>query len=167
MEYRIEEGPELRLAGIGIKVGTKEGENFTIVPAFWDEIMRDGRFKALAAKADLSRFAISAVCHRFDMATGTFIYSIAIDEPESMEGMPAGSEAFTVPASTWGKFTSRGPIRPNFQDMIKRIFSEWLPASDWEHAGSDEIEYYPEGDTESPDYWCEYWIPLKKGKPSR
>jgi AraC family transcriptional regulator len=164
MEYRIEKGPAMRLAGIGTRVTSKDGSNFVEVPAFWDAVMRDGRWKALLAKADFARMGVCGLCRDFDMASGTFVYSIAIDEPESMEGMPAGSELIDVPASTWGKFTSRGPLRPNIQDTIKRAFGEWLPASDWEHAGTAEIEFYPAsaGLPESPDYWCEYWIPLKK-----
>jgi AraC family transcriptional regulator len=152
------------MAGISIRATSKDGSNFVDVPAFWDAIMKDGRWSALCAKADLKRVGVCGVCRDFDMASGVFTYSIAIDEPESMEGMPAGSEKFSVPASTWGKFTSRGPMKGNFQDTIKRAFGEWMPASDWEHAGSAEIEYYPVagGSPESPGYWCEYWIPLKK-----
>jgi AraC family transcriptional regulator len=174
MEYRIESMPALRMTGIGIEASSKDGSNFVDVPAFWDAIMRDGRWEALCAKADFSRMGVCGVCRDFDMATGRFVYSIAVDAPStgegatgapsSVDGMPAGSASFDIPASTWAKFTSRGPLRPNFQDTIKRAFSEWMPASDWEHAGSAEIEFYPKagGSPDSPDYWCEYWIPLRK-----
>jgi AraC family transcriptional regulator len=166
MEYRIEVAPAMALAGISIHIHTKDESNWTDIPAFWDAVMKDGRWKALFAKADFKRMGVCGVCRNFDMAAGEFIYSIAIDEPASMELMPAGSERFEVPASTWGKFTSRGPLRPNYKDTINRIFAEWMPASDWEHAGSAEIEYYPEsgGSPDAPDYWCEYWVPLRKGK---
>jgi AraC family transcriptional regulator len=164
MEYRIEKGPALELAGVGVEVGTKNGENFSAVPAFWDGVMADGRFKALIAKARPGGIGVCGVCRDFDMPLGTFTYSIAIDAPADMAGMPPGSERFVVPASTWGKFTSRGPLRPNYQEMVKRIFSEWMPASEWEHAGTAEIEFYPEGDPSSADYWCEYWVPLAKAK---
>jgi AraC family transcriptional regulator len=165
MEYRIEEGPAIALAGIGRRFQSKDGSNFVGVPAFWDEIMKDGRWEALLAKADRARLGVCAVCRDFDMASGEFTYSIAVDAPASMAGMPEGSERFSVPATTWGKFTSRGPLRPNFQETIKRIFGEWMPASDWEHAGTAEIELYPDAGVppDSPDYWCEYWVPLRKG----
>jgi AraC family transcriptional regulator len=164
MEYRIEKGAAMRLAGISTMITSKDGSNFVDVPAFWELIMKDGRWKALFAKADFERLGVCGLCRNFNMASGTFVYSIAIDKPENMEGMPAGSELIDVPASTWGQFTSRGPLRPNFQDTIKRVFGEWLPASDWEHAGSAEIEFYPAsaGPPESPDFWCEYWIPLRR-----
>jgi AraC family transcriptional regulator len=162
MEFRIEEGKEIALAGIGIRVGTADGANFQAVTAFWDRSMADGRCAALCAKMDGSRLGMIGVCRDFDVKSGDFTYSIAVDDPGSMDGMPPGSERFSVPACTWGKFASRGPLRPNFQETIKRIFSEWLPASDWEHSGSAEIEYYGDGDPGSDGYRCEYWIPLRK-----
>jgi len=107
--------------------GYKDGGNFFEVPAFWEAIMKDGRWNALWAKADFEGMGVCGVCRDFDMASGTFVYGIAIDEPPGIEGMPSGSEVFEIPASTWGKFTSRGPLRPNFQVTIKRAFGEWLP----------------------------------------
>jgi AraC family transcriptional regulator len=168
MEYRIEEMPAMELAGIGIRISSKGGENYDTVPAFWDGIMKDGRFKALCANGDAGRMGICGVCRDFDMAGEEFTYSIAVDAPADPALMPAGSERFAVPASTWGKFTSRGPLRPNFQATIKRVFSEWMPAATgWEHAGTAEIEYYPEGDPDSEGYFCEYWLPLRRAGAGR
>jgi AraC family transcriptional regulator len=165
MEYRIEESPAFSLAGISLRVKTKDESNFVDVPAFWDRVMADGRWKILCAKADFKHMGVCGVSRDFDLAAGTFTYGIAIDRPASMDGMPEGSECFNVPASTWGKFTVHGPLRPNFQNTIKRVFSEWLPASDWEHAGTAEIEYYEDmGASESPDFSSEYWVPLKRGR---
>jgi AraC family transcriptional regulator len=163
MEYRIEKGPAIELAGISIKARSKDGSNLVDVPAFWDAAMADGRWKALFESSDPRRMCVCGVCRDFDLASGTFTYSIAIDRPAAMDGLPAGCEAFTVPASTWAKFVSRGPIMPNFQETMKRVFGEWLPASDWEHAGTAEIEYYPTPlPPDAPDYWCEIWVPVTK-----
>ncbi len=162
MEYRIEQGTEYRLTGVSLHAESADESNFTDVPAFWDTIMRDGRFTALCAKIGASKLGICGVCHSFDTKTGRFTYTIAIETPADRNGLPEGCEDFTVPASTWAKFTSRGPLRPNFQQTIKRIFSEWFPTSGKEHAGTAEIEFYPEHlDPSAADYWCEYWVPLK------
>ena len=168
MEYRIEEGPAVALAGLSIRVKTKDGSNFADVPAFWDTVMTDGRWKALCARADFTRLGVCGVSRDFDMAAGLFTYSIAINKPSTMADMPDGSEAFDVPASTWAKFTSRRPLRPNLQDTIRRVFGEWLPVSDWEHAGTAEIEYFAAAlPQDSPDFWSEYWLPLKMGRRGR
>ncbi|ULQ58777.1 AraC family transcriptional regulator [Brucepastera parasyntrophica] len=162
MEFRIEEGPALTLTGISITVNSKDGSNLTNIPRFWDDSMQDGRLKPFFEKAGDSALGVCGVCHSFDMKTGNFVYSIAIEKPRDTKSLPKGCTDIPVPASTWGKFTSRGPMRKNFQETIKRIFSEWFPASGREHSGAPEIEYYPPlPDHEAEDYWCEYWVPLK------
>ena len=49
----------------------------------------------------------------------------------------------TIPASTWAVFEIIGSMRPlpnAMQDIWKRIYSEWLPNSGYEHAMLPEIE---------------------------
>ena len=65
MEYRIEEGPAVALAGLSIRVKTKDGSNFADVPAFWDTVMTDGRWKALCARADFTRLGVCGVSRDF------------------------------------------------------------------------------------------------------
>jgi AraC family transcriptional regulator len=51
---------------------------------------------------------------------------------------------------------------PNaIQSMWKRIYGEWLPQAKYELVPSYDIEYYTEGDTDSPDYVSEIWVPVK------
>ena len=45
----------------------------------------------------------------------------------------------------------------------ERIFSEWFPATGYEHAGGPEMEVYlSDADPSSEDYYSEIWIPIKK-----
>ncbi len=160
MEYRIEQGPEYRLTGVTLACRNDDGSNFREIPAFWEGVMKDGRFNLLLNRMG-SNLRVCGVCHTCD-PQGRFKYSIAIETPPSMNGMPEGCEDLVVPASTWAKFTSRGPLFPNYQDMIKRIYSEWFPASGKEHAGTAEIEFYPcEKDANDSEYFAEYWVPIK------
>ena len=162
MEYRIEKMDGMKLTGISIRAQNKDGSNFTDAPALWDRSMKDGSFAALCKKAEGSKLGVIGVCYEHNMETGEFSYGIAIETPADKTGLPAGCMDIIVPASTWAKFTSRGPLRPKFQETIKRIWTEWFPTSGREHAGTAEIEYY--GTNENPmadDYWCEYWVPLK------
>ena len=162
MEFRVERGPALSLTGIATRVRKANGENFIAVPAFWERADADGSFAALCKKATPRRLGVIGVCHEFDCVTGDFTYAIAIERPDDRSGLPERCVDFEVPASTWAKVTSRGPLRANFQDTIKRIYSEWFPSSGREHAGTAEIEYYPDlPDAEAPDYWCEYWVPIR------
>jgi AraC family transcriptional regulator len=162
MEYRIEKGKALRLCGFSLRTSGVNGTSFKEIPEFWNQLMRDGRYAALCTAAAGSSVGMCGVCHSCDDASGEFTYSVAIETAASLDSLPKGCVELFVPASTWAKFTSRGPLSKSFQPLIKRIYAEWLPASGREHAGTPEIEFYPDSpDMEAADYWCEYWIPLK------
>ena len=162
MEYRIEKGKALRLCGFSLRTSGANGTSFREIPEFWNQLMRDGRYAALCAAAAGSSVGMCGVCHSCDDASGEFTYSVAIETAAGLDQLPKGCAEILVPASTWAKFTSRGPLSSSFQPLIKRIYAEWLPASGREHAGTPEIEFYPDlPDMEAADYWCEYWIPLK------
>ncbi len=176
MEFRIERRPALPLTGIPTRISTENGENFRQVPLCWKAAEADGTLKALCSRLRPGGLGLLGVCHEFDMARGDFTYSIAMERPDDGAPGTGPGEAgpgsrddgelrcvdFEIPAATWARITSRGPLVPNFQNTIKRVFSEWFPASGKEHAGTAEIEYYGcDGDPGSAEYWCEYWVPLR------
>jgi len=162
MEYRIEKKGEYRMTGLSTSQNSLDGSNFINIPEFWDQIMEDGRCDMLWKKASGSKLGVVGVCYDHDMKTGIFSYAIAIETPADRSGLPEGCIDIIVPESTWAIFTSRGSLVENFQNTIKRIYTEWFPASGREHAGTAEIEYYGTGpDPKAQDYWCEYWVPLK------
>lgn len=162
MEFRIEQEAEMKLTGPVIRVDSTNGNNFVKIPAFWEELMADGRSARMAEMAANSPLGIAGLCFDLNMDTGEFTYGAMIESSCAPDGSKEGWEQVTIPAGTWAKFTSRGPLHPNFQDMIKRIYAEWFPESGREHAGTAELEFYPKGlNPASPDYWCEYWVPIK------
>jgi AraC family transcriptional regulator len=65
-----------------------------------------------------------------------------------------------IPASTWAVFESIGPMPGAIQKVWKRIFSEWFPATGYEHADAPELEVYLPGDPSDSNYKCEVWIPI-------
>ena len=70
-------------------------------------------------------------------------------------------ETFIIPKNTYAVF---GPVEiKNLQSLWKRIFSEWLPATDYEISNGPQIEYYI---TNKDNNLCavasEVWIPIKK-----
>ncbi len=162
MEYRIEKRPAYRLTGFSLRQTTADGSNFINIPKFWDDAMADGRCDRLWQIASASPLGVVGVCYDHDMKTGDFSYAIAIETPADRSVLPEGMVDIEVPESTWAMFVSRGPMVPNYQNMIKRIYSEWFPSSGREHAGTAEIEFYnTHPDPTAADYWCEYWVPLK------
>lgn len=168
MEYRIESEPDLRLQGAAIQTTTEDGKNFREIPAFWQSIMKDGRFTVLDtnAKSGFHRnggvtegLGVVGVAYDFQFEQGRFAYAVAVEDT----GVPLqvdGEVSVAVPAATYAKFACRGELPAAIQDTIKRVFEEWFPGSDYEHAGGPEMEIYrPSGDGNGEDY-AEYWIPI-------
>ena len=76
--------------------------------------------------------------------------------------VPQNMHEYLVPATTWAIFECIGPMPTAIQELQKRIITEWLPTSGYEYADAPDIEVYPEGDTSSPNYRCEVWLPVIK-----
>ena len=67
----------------------------------------------------------------------------------------------TIPSTKWAIFDSIGPMPNAIQKVRERIFTEWLPATEYEIAPLPQIELYFPGDPSDNDYKCEVWIPVK------
>ncbi len=157
MNYRIIEKGSFKLAGKSIKVSTINGENYRAIPAFWVQCNNDGTSEKIC-DINPQKPMLGVCMNDFDKEMNTFTYLIAV---ESEDKDTLGFEVHEIPASTWAVFESVGPMPTAIQDVWKRIYSEWFPATGYEHAGLPELEVYYEGDMSSANYSCEVWIPVK------
>ena len=163
MDYRIETRPAFSLTGVPLRTTSRDGRSFREIPAQWERRTKDGTLAKLQALVPPgSAIGIAGVCGEFDMANEEFTYFIAIETPADRTALPDGWRDIAVPAATWGIFEAHGPLPESIQDVMRRIFSEWFPASGWEHADGPELEIYSAGDTRDADYYSEVWIPLQK-----
>ena len=162
MDFKIKTMESFKVAGKSILVSSVDGENFKIIPAFWEKCNRDGTNKKIEALAEKSKTGIlsgavaAVLCYKETDTEENWSYlagaEVFKDEP--------GMETITIPAQTWAIFESIGPMPDAIQKVWKRIFSEWFPSSNYEHAKAPELEIYPPGDTNSKNYYCEVWIPV-------
>jgi len=158
MDYRIVEKGAFKVVGKSIRVSCRDGENFMRVPQFWRESEKDGTVGRLdTLTGPLGMFGI---CMEFNQPQEEFTYMIGVEKPKG--ALPAGLVEKEIPAASWAVFDSVGPMPGAVQEMWKRIFSEWLPATGYEHADAPELEVYPTGNTGDADYRCEVWIPIIK-----
>lgn len=67
-----------------------------------------------------------------------------------------------VPALTWGVFEAVGQFPAALQNVWGRIYSEWLPSSNYEVAEGPEILWNEHKDVTSPNFKSEIWIPIVK-----
>ncbi|OHE75996.1 MAG: hypothetical protein A2413_12770, partial [Treponema sp. RIFOXYC1_FULL_61_9] len=167
MEYRIEKKGAIAMTGLPLRANCTDGANLREIPAFWGECIAKGHMDALErAMPENSKLGVMGVCaNDMDAKTQTFTYLIAIERPETEAArarLPSACVDFVVPEASWAIFPSRGPMLASIQALWQRIYSDWFPNSDYEHAGGHELEVYSEGDMQAADYYCEVWIPVKR-----
>lgn len=159
MNYKMIEKESFAIIGKQKKITAVNGENFKQVPEFWNECMRDGSYEWIRSKAGkLGILGVSMDLQNFD--EGFFTYMIGVEKIR--DTLPKEYTSVTIPAATWAVFESIGPLPETLHDIVRRIFSEWFPATGYQHACAPELEVFPVGDMYSSDYRCEVWIPIKK-----
>ena len=70
-------------------------------------------------------------------------------------------DVLNVKESTWAVFESIGPFPETLQNIWGRIYSEWIPSSNYEVVEGPEILWNESPDTSNPKYRSEIWIPVK------
>lgn len=160
MEYKIINKDGFNVIGKQRKISMAGGKNFKQVPEFWNDCMQDGSYEWLCSRA--GKLGVMGVCKDFAQGKDTdeFNYMIAIEKIE--DNLPVGYISTSIPAATWAVFESVGALPGALQDVTRRVFSEWMPATGYQHACAPELEIYFPGDMSSSDYRCELWIPVKK-----
>ena len=133
-----------------------DGENFKQVPEFWYDCMKDGSHQWICSRA--GKLGVLGICK--DFGKDEFNYMIGVEEIK--DTLPKGYISASIPAATWVVFESVGALPEAIQDLTRRIFTEWLPSTGYQHDCAPELEVYPVGDTSSTNYRCEIWIPIKK-----
>lgn len=156
MNYKLVKKESFKVVGISKRVTSKNGENFKVIPKFWQDIMEDGRFDEL--HKNKKEFGVMGLCLNFDREQEEFDYMIAVEGDclESLEEV----NVVEIPECTWAVFESVGALPKSIQETWHRIFAEWFPATNYEHADAPEFEAYLDGDTSSKDYKCEAWVPV-------
>nr|WP_312890833.1 effector binding domain-containing protein [Clostridium thailandense] len=87
-----------------------------------------------------------------DFGKDEFNYMIGVEEIK--DNLPEGYVSAIIPAATWAVFESVGALPEAIQDLTRRIFTEWLPSTGYQHDCAPELEVYPLGDSTLPDYRC-------------
>ena len=155
MDYRIAEKEAFRVVGKGIRVPCKDGENFKRIPEFWQESCQNGFSDKLEKISGV--MGKLGICWN-DYSDEQFTYIIAAEKPQGFQ--ESDMQEYEIPASTWAIFESVGPMPGAIQKVWGRIYSEWFPATSFEHADAPDLEVYPFGNADSANYLCEVWIPI-------
>lgn len=160
MNYRIVEKESFPVVGKSIRTTVVGGQNNRDIAAFWVESNQNG-FAAELAK-NCGQLGLIGICLDFDKQQENMTYLIAAEKGD--EPTPTDWEERQIPSASWAVFPVHGAMPDAMPKVWDRIFSEWFPATGYEHAGGPEMEVYlSDADPSSEDYYSEIWIPIKKG----
>lgn len=151
MEYKIVNKDAFEVVAL-----TKMFEDETSkseIPSFWGDYFKAGYDEKVCGSM--------GICYEEMNNSKRWRYGIGC-EKQYVKEIPEGFEILNIPAHTWAVFTCIGAMPDAIQNMWKRIYSEWLPASNYSLLSDFDIEFYYEGDPSSDDYKSEVWIPVKE-----
>lgn len=159
MQYKVVEQGGFEVIGIKQGFSYDNGENRDGIPKMWDQVNQDGTCDFLACKNNGPGKGVLGVCvDQGKIRDKEMDYWVAA----AYNGeTPDGYLKMEIPASKWVIFEVHGPMPHAMQKVWKQIFTEWFPASGFQHAGTPELEVYPAGNSADPEYYSEVWIPVK------
>ena len=163
MDYRIESKEGFNVYGIEEIFTTEDDQNFKDIPVFWQNALNDGSVDKLAmstnTKSKDGLCPVNAICDYRKMEGSSFPYMLFAFQTEKSD-----TEGYTiaeVPASTWAIFKSKEHTQEEtsavIQDLIKRVYTEWLPTANYEKVDGYEVELYFQNPETGKSY-CETWI---------
>ncbi|MDO8686503.1 MAG: effector binding domain-containing protein, partial [Clostridiales bacterium] len=135
MDYRIIKKDGFTVYGIEGIFTTENGENLKAIPKFWTETLQDGRYNKLAKSANIENSKglclVNAVCGYRTTGGNTFPYMLFVLMTDVSNA--DGYTAIDIPSATWAIFKSREhsieETSDVFQDLSKRVYTEWLPTA--------------------------------------
>ena len=156
MQYKIVEKESFRVVGVRRTFSCANGEQSKEITKYWQDIYKDGTNNRLFPLNTGDIKGVIGVC---DMGGNNLMdYWIATNYAgEDTKGF----ETFTVPTAKWAVFEVKGAMPTAITTMWEKIYQEWLPSNAYELTNGPELEVYSDGDTLSPDYRSEIWLPIK------
>lgn len=158
MKYQIVEQDAFRVVGVKRSYESVE-EGFEDIPSFWEEFNFSSQNEHLWSMRDGRVPGYLGLCVGHTSGTG-FDYHICVSS-----GAPAGEgfEEHVVPSSRWLVFDAVGAVPKSVQTVNRQIYENFLPGSQYRHAGTEEFELYGLGDPKADDYLTQIWIPVLAG----
>ncbi|RNF40357.1 AraC family transcriptional regulator [Planococcus salinus] len=162
MNYRVEEKEAFKLVGIKKRVPMVfEGQNPEIMKMV-QQLTAEQRQKLQSWRNTEVKTVVNA---SFNFDEGRYEEKGELDHLiGSITTLQQDFEDFDVvevPQGSWAIFSAEGPFPQTLQNMWAKIFSEWLPSSNYELVDGPEISF--NGDfTNMQNVSSEIWIPVKE-----
>lgn len=162
MDYRIEDKDAFKIVGVSKRVPLQfEGEN-QLINKLAQNITEEQRVK-MRSYANVEPFQVVNASYNFDEnrmeEKGSLDHMIGV--MTTIESDFKGFDVIEVPALTWAKFSCRGEFPKVMQETWGKIFSEWLPSSNYELVEAPEISFTKDL-SDLDNVYSEIWVAVKK-----
>jgi AraC family transcriptional regulator len=160
MDYRIEKREPFKLLSKVTKFRNEiiSEEGNTEIPDFWKKCSEDGTFDVL--RLNTNKHDVYGVCAPISKESTHFDYGIGMVYMGDSAEIPEGYSIWEVKPTLWAAFKCIGDSGECIGDTWQKIFSEFLPSSDYTMLDDTDFELYSE--CEDNDCFCEIWIPVEK-----
>lgn len=162
MEFKIEEKEKFNIVGISKRVPIQfEGVNNAILELA--QSITEQQRNEMHQLADLYPHQVLNVSYDFDdsfleeKGFLTHMIGFATTKENPFDDL----EQLSIEESLWAIFPSEGPFPASFQETTAKIYSEWLPSSDYEVANIPGFSFTKHNGT-SENVYSEIWMPVKK-----
>ncbi|MBU7592572.1 AraC family transcriptional regulator [Metabacillus halosaccharovorans] len=162
MEFKIEKKEKFSIVGVSKRVPIQfEGENRAIIELA--QSITEQQRKEMHQLADLYPHQVLNVSYDFDdgyleeKGSLTHMIGLATTKENPFDDL----EQISIEESLWAIFPNQGPFPATLQDTTAKIYSEWLPSSEYEVADLPGISFTKYNGT-SENVYSEIWLPVKK-----
>ncbi|WP_307891637.1 AraC family transcriptional regulator [Bacillus swezeyi] len=162
MEFKIEKKAKFNIVGVSKRVPIQfEGENNAILELA--QSITEQQRNEMHQLADLYPHQVLNVSYNFDdgyleeKGDLTHMIGFATTKENPFDDL----EQLSIEESLWAIFPNEGPFPSTLQETTAKIYSEWLPSSDYEVADIPGISFTNHNGT-SENVYSEIWMPVKE-----
>lgn len=162
MEFKIEKKEKFNIVGVSKRVPIQfEGENNAILELA--QSITEQQRNEMHQLADLYPHQVLNVSYDFDdgfleeKGCLTHMIGFATTKENPFDDL----EQISIEESLWAIFPNQGPFPATLQETTAKIYSEWLPSSDYEVTDIPGISFTKHNGT-SENVYSEIWMPVKK-----
>jgi len=163
MEFRIEEKPAFNFVGVSKRVPMQfEGINNEIVKLA--QSITDEQKEEMHSLQNIEPYEIVNVSYDADAnflkEEGDLTHLIGILTTENQ--VSERLEKVPVEAYTWAIFPNEGPFPSTLQETMAKIYSEWLPSSNYEVINAPTFSFTKMNEQKGDYAYSEVWIPVRR-----
>lgn len=158
MKYQILDRKSFQIVGVKEKFDCEDNNQSIEINRLWSQIAQDGTLNRLLELNNGEISGLIGATIDYSKVDEKIEYWIGTEyEGEIQEGLLSHK----VPAARWVIFEAVGPVIEAVPEAWRKIYSEWFPSNDFEHAGGPSLEVYKSADPTSATAKTEIWVPIK------